>query len=93
MFENMSDKEFMLKVDRGIKGELDKKIEVGSQVITVGLHDLLSAREKSSVGVVTQMIDDCLNHKIMTVMLFDESDDTYKLSNGYWYVSEFLELV
>lgn len=79
MFDDMNDGEFLNKLFRKNTDAIYKE---GEKVITVGIYE---EDDSTSIGITDVMVEDCMNKAVLEVIRYDASDNTYELSNGFWY--------
>lgn len=89
--KNMNDKEFMQCLYKGTFNSYDFK--VGSKVTTEKILDIGSGRVKIVDGfirITTPMIESAEKNEVLEIIDTDGTDDTYLLSNNFWYHEDFL---
>lgn len=91
--KSMDDKRFMSYINNLYNND----IEVGDLVITTGFSDddvfISNSTNGKKLNLSLQMKLDKKNKKVMAITEFDWEDDSFRLSNGYWYYAEYLSKI
>lgn len=91
--ERMNDKDFMEYLDKGSRGIYD--LEIGTKVTTEKILNVSTSGISVVDGflrITTPMIESAKKNEVLEITEIDRHDGTYCLSNGLWYIEDFLTI-